>query len=206
MNDDLPDDLPDGLPALLDRSAALHAHLCPRQVLGARLALAAAADLGVAVPQADKRLLAVVESDGCFSDGVSVASGCSVGHRTLRVADYGKVATTLVDTATGRAVRAWPRPESRARAAAWAPEATSRWEAYLLGYQRMPTAELVALQPVRLREDVARIVSHADRRAICRRCGEEVSNEREVAAPDGPLCQACARPDAAYYVVGDATT
>ncbi len=108
--------LPD-LPALLAATERLHHHLCPRQVLGVRLGLAAAGWLGLPVPQADKRLLAVVETDGCFSDGVAVATNCWVGRRTMRVEDYGKVAVTLVDTATERAVRAAPR--STARVAAW---------------------------------------------------------------------------------------
>jgi formylmethanofuran dehydrogenase subunit E len=54
------------------------------------------------LPQNDKRLFAFVETDGCFYDGVAVASGCWVGHRTLRLMDYRKVAVTIVDTACAR--------------------------------------------------------------------------------------------------------
>ena len=50
------------------------------------------------LPQTDKRLYTFVETDGCFADGVMVATGCSLGHRTLRLIDYGKVAATFVDT------------------------------------------------------------------------------------------------------------
>ncbi len=56
-------------------------------------------------PRKDKRLLVIVESDGCFVDGVSVTTGCTVGHRTLRVEDYGKVAATFVDVSSERALR-----------------------------------------------------------------------------------------------------
>ncbi|HZY41747.1 MAG TPA: FmdE family protein, partial [Anaerolineae bacterium] len=73
------------LKELLQQSAAMHQHLCPRQVLGARLGLLAGFELGLTVPQSDKRLLAIVETDGCFADGIAVATGCTVGHRTLRV-------------------------------------------------------------------------------------------------------------------------
>ena len=73
------------LQAILQVSSARHKHLCPRQVLGARIALAGAAVLRLELPRTDKRLLVIVETDGCFADGVEVATACTVGHRTLRV-------------------------------------------------------------------------------------------------------------------------
>jgi formylmethanofuran dehydrogenase subunit E len=85
------------LQTILEISAAQHRHLCPRQVLGARLGLAGAAALGLEAPRRDKRLLMIVETDGCFADGVAAATGCAMGHRTLRLADYGKSAATFVD-------------------------------------------------------------------------------------------------------------
>ena len=56
--------------------------------------------LNLPLPQKDKRLLTFVETDGCFADGVSVATGCWLGRRTMRLVDYGKVAATFVDTHT----------------------------------------------------------------------------------------------------------
>jgi formylmethanofuran dehydrogenase subunit E len=90
------------LAACLARLGELHPRLCPRQVLGARIGLQAGALLGLDLPRADKRLLALVETDGCFADGVSVATGCWLGRRTLRLLDYGRVAAMLVDISTGR--------------------------------------------------------------------------------------------------------
>lgn len=193
------------LPEALRRSAERHAHLCPRQVLGARLALAGADALGIALPQSDKRLLAIVESDGCFSDGVAVTANCWVGRRTMRVEDYGRVAVTLVDTAGGVAVRCRPQRDVRSRVAPWAGggiadrAVSPRWAAYVLGYQRMPDDDLVDILPVELAIDPAAIISHPDRRAVCTICGEEVSNGREVEQPSGALCAACADPAGAYY-------
>ena len=83
------------LTELLKESAALHRHLCPRQVLGVRMGLLAAEVMGLDLPQTDKRLLTIIETDGCAADGISVATGCWVGRRTLRVEDYGKVAATF---------------------------------------------------------------------------------------------------------------
>lgn len=190
------------LAALLSASASLHHHLCPRQVLGVRMGLLAGELLGLAVPQADKRLLAIVETDGCAADGIAVACNCWIGRRTLRVEDYGKVAATFVDTLSERAVRLVPRPQARQQAAAFAPAASNKWEAQLLGYQRMPAAQLLAAQSVRLRTPIEQIISRAGRKTVCDVCGEEILNEREVDSEGRTLCRACA--GQAYYDICDA--
>lgn len=177
---------------LLFTSAALHQHLCPRQVLGVRMGLAAGQWLGLPMPQIDKRILAVVETDGCLIDGLAVATGCRVGRRTMRVLDFGKMAATFVDTETGRAVRIIPNPSARQRAKIYAPEAASHWEAYLQGYQRMPEVELLNLQEVALTLSLEQILSKDGYRVTCERCGEEISNEREIVRDGLTLCRACA--------------
>jgi formylmethanofuran dehydrogenase subunit E len=180
------------LAALLQQSAALHAHLCPRQVLGVRMGLLGGRLLGLDVPQTGKRLLAFVETDGCAADGVAVATGCTVGHRTLRVIDFGKVAVTLVDTETERAVRITPSPRSRTRALDYAPDARSRWHAQLAAYQIMPDDELLIARPVVLRVSLEALLSKPGRRVTCEACGEEIINEREVVHEGTVLCRACA--------------
>lgn len=177
---------------LLYQSAILHQHLCPRQVLGVRMGLAAGRWLGLEVPQTDKRLLTIVETDGCLIDGLAVATGCRVGRRTMRVLDFGKVAATFVDTQTGRAVRIVPSASTRKRARNYAPEAQNRWEAYLLGYQRMPDAELLDIQAVTLIVSLEKILSKDGYRVNCDMCGEEIINEREVIRDGSTLCRSCA--------------
>jgi formylmethanofuran dehydrogenase subunit E len=177
---------------LLEEAAALHRHLCPRQVLGVRMGMWAGELLGLDLPQSNKRLLTIVETDGCFADGVAVATNCWVGRRTMRVEDYGKVAATFVDTKSGQAFRMAPHVESRRRAHDYAAEARNRWQAMLYGYQRMPVTELLVAQPVRLVKTVAEIISHAGRRVNCARCGEEIVNEREIVQDGVVLCRSCA--------------
>ena len=180
------------LTELLALSAARHSHLCPRQVLGVRIGLAGAAALDLDVPRSDKRLLVILETDGCFADGVEVATGCSVGHRTLCIEDYGKVAATLVDVATEQAVRVAPRLNVRQAAAAYAPDEPRRYFAQLRGYRVMPDAALLTIEPVQLLRPVSQIVSRAGLRVNCAGCGEEIMNEREVRANGLPYCRACA--------------
>lgn len=190
------------LAELLIASARLHSgRLCPRQVLGVRMSQLAARLLDLDLPQRDKRLLVIVETYGCAADGVAVGAGCWVGRRTLRVVDYGKVAATYVDTATVRAVRIAPRPEARKVALEYAPEAPDRWHAQLIGYQRMPDAELLAWRPVALREPFAWWLGEPGRRVQCERCGEEVLDHRERLVHGMTLCRACAG-EAYYRLIG----
>ncbi len=183
--------MPD-LQAILAISSARHSHLCPRQVLGARIGLAGAAALGLDIPRNDKRLLVILETDGCFADGVEAATGCTVGHRTLRVQDYGKIAATFADVESGRAVRVAPRLDVRERARAYAPEERRHYFAQLKGYQIMPDEELLMVQEVELRPSAAEIVSRPVIRTNCDLCGEEIINERELHRDGQTLCRSCA--------------
>lgn len=185
----------------LNQSAELHKHLCPRQVLGVRMGMYAGDLLGLELPQNRKRLLTIMETDGCGADGVSVATNCWVGRRTMRIEDYGKMAATFVDTRTDTAVRIFPHPGCRSKALSYAPEAKNKWESYLLGYQRMPVTELLQYQVVKLVQPVTEIISRPGVRKLCDKCGEEIINQRELVQNNVTLCKGCA--GEAYYVVCD---
>jgi formylmethanofuran dehydrogenase subunit E len=161
--------------------------------------LAGAAALGLETHRRDKRLLVILETDGCFADGVEVATGCTVGHRTLRVADYGKIAATFVDVRSETAVRVAPQLDVRGRALCYAPEETKHYYAQLVGYQNMPTEQLLSIWPVTLTTSARRLVSRAGVRVNCAGCGEEIINEREVIQDGQAFCVACA--GLAYYAV-----
>ena len=139
------------LAELLSASAAIHHHLCPRQVLGVRMGMLAGKLLELELPQQDKRLLTIVETDGCAVSGISAATGCRVAKRTARIEDYGKVAATFVDTLTSVAIRIAPHTNVRHLVAEYAREAETRWESYLLGYQRMPDCKLLSWKEVALK-------------------------------------------------------
>ena len=91
--------------------------------------------------------LAFVETDGCGLDGIAVATGCSVGRRTMRVMDFGKMAATFVDVVTRESIRIVPSAESRIRAKDYMPDLPNRWEAQLHAYQVMPVPELFTVTP-----------------------------------------------------------
>lgn len=178
--------------------AGLHDHICPRQILGLRMGIYGAALLKVPVPQREKRLIAFVETNGCYADGVAVATGCTLGHRTMYLEDYGKAAVTLADSYTGNAVRVTAHPESRNRAKCLVLDAETPWQAYFQAYQILDDEELLVARPVVLQIDLEKLISKAGHRTVCTMCGEEIMNERECQRDGMTLCQACA--GNAYYM------
>ncbi len=180
------------LEVLLEISSRHHGHLCPRQILGVRIGLAGLSVLGFREPPPKKRLLTILETDGCFADGVMAATGCSVGHRTLRVEDYGKAAATFVDTETRRAFRVSPALDIRQQALAFVPEEPRHYFAQMKAYRILPDSRMLVITEVQLATPVERIVSRPGVRVNCAICGEEIMNEREIERHGMLLCQTCA--------------
>ena len=170
----------------------LHNHICPRQILGLRMGICGATRLNLPIPQTNKRMLAFVETNGCFADGVAVATGCTLGHRTMYPVDYGKVAVTFVDSQTEQAFRIVPNPQSRSRALEFCPNERSRWHSYLEAYQVLNDDDLLTTQSVTLNLSLKRLISQAGHRVACEICNEEILNEREVQRDGLVLCRACA--------------
>lgn len=187
------------LERLLATSSAKHDHLCPRQVLGVRIALAAAKILNLQMPCRDKRLLVIVETDGCFVDGIEAVTGATIGHRTLRVEDYGKVAATFIDIWNTTAVRLSPGPDVRRQAILYSHNEQQAYFAQLNAYKTMPDSILLTVQPVEVTTSIEKLISRPGFRTKCNECGEEIINEREVISGDQVLCKACA--GAGYYKV-----
>ena len=177
---------------LLRLSSARHDHLCPRQVLGVRIGLAGLAALGLSAPVRKTSALVIVETDGCFADGIEVASGATVGHRTLRVNDLGKIAATFVDVNTGQAIRIAPALDARERALQYAPAEPRHYFAQLQAYQTLPNEQLLQFRQVILDPPVEVLLSRPAVRVNCAMCGEEIINERQVCVEGQVLCRTCA--------------
>ena len=185
------------LPPFLELASRDHKHLCPRQVLGVRIGLKGMAVLEMDASSAQKTLLVISETDGCFIDGIIAVTKCTVGHRTLRVEDYGKIAATFANTKTGQTVRIAPRMDVRERAWQYAPGEPRHYFAQLQAYQVMPDDELLIVQTVKLNPSLEALISKAGVRVNCAQCGEEIINQREVLMNGKPHCIACAQ--TAYY-------
>lgn len=103
------------LKELYELGLKFHGHKCPAMPMGIRAGLAAMNALGVKRAQ-DKELVVEVETGeghaaGCFVDGIMVATGTTYGKSNIKKLNYSKMAFTLIDTATDRAVRVSLKPE-----------------------------------------------------------------------------------------------
>jgi formylmethanofuran dehydrogenase subunit E len=156
------------------------------------MGLAGLAAIGLEAPMPHKAALVFIETDGCFADGIEVATGATVGHRILRVKDYGKTAAVFANVATGQAVRLAPRLDIHVRALAYAPSVKKKYYAQLKGYQLMPEAELFTFQEVELEPSLQSVLSRPGLRSRCNHCGEEIINARQVTVGNEILCAACA--------------
>jgi formylmethanofuran dehydrogenase subunit E len=185
------------LAEILEISMQDHDHLCPRQILGARIGMAGMKAFNFTEPPQKKELLIISETDGCFVDGVIAATGCTVGHRTLRVEDYGKVAVTFVDVKSGKAIRVAPTQNIREQAILYASEEPRHYFAQMQAYQIMADNLMFTFTEVKLTTSIQEIVSHPGMRVNCDMCGEEIMNEREIKQHGYILCRACAKPS--YY-------
>ncbi len=91
------------LPKLLRISGLLHGHYCPGSAIGVKAAARAVRELG-GKSTGMEEIIAIVETNSCFADGVQMVTGCSFGNNALIYRDYGKTAFTLAKR-TGEAIR-----------------------------------------------------------------------------------------------------
>jgi formylmethanofuran dehydrogenase subunit E len=185
--------MPSDISEMLKESSMRHDHLCPRQVLGVRMGLAGLAAIGVEAPMPHKDALVIIETDGCFADGIEVATGATVGHRTLRVMDFGKTGAVFANTKTGQMIRLAPQLDIRERAHLFSPDVKNKYYAQLKGYRVMPEKELFSFNEVALEPTLEVILSKPGLRTKCNRCGEEIINARQVCVDGDTLCATCAK-------------
>lgn len=99
---------------VLTRALEFHGHRCWASVAGVRAGLAALRELGVR-RSGGGQLHAVVEigedhGGMCFADGVQYATGCTLGKGNMSKQPLGKLAVTLIEKKTHRALRISYKP------------------------------------------------------------------------------------------------
>jgi formylmethanofuran dehydrogenase subunit E len=156
------------------------------------MAMVGCRSVGIDEPKQGKSLMVWVEIDRCATDAIQAVTGCTLGRRTLKYVDYGKMAATFLNTTTGRAVRVLARDDARERAWAYACPGASKKEAQLQAYSEMPDEELFVATPVHLQVPDEDLPGHPLSRVICSNCGEGVNDRREIEQDGSTLCRACA--------------
>jgi formylmethanofuran dehydrogenase subunit E len=195
---------------LLVQAEIAHGHLCAGQILGVRMAMLACQRLEVAEPRgADrKKLVSYVEIDRCATDAIGMVTGCRLGKRALKFRDWGKMAATFVNLATGRALRIVALENSRQLAAQRYPEIENKSRQQMQAYRELSDEELFREQWVAVDLPPRELPGYKGERVTCAECGEGVNFDRfvERPAPDGVLgseklrlCFSCADPTLRYW-------
>jgi formylmethanofuran dehydrogenase subunit E len=189
---------------LLRESSAVHGHRCAGQVLGVRMAMVGCREVGIAEPKACKKLIVYVEMDRCATDAVQSVTGCSLGKRTLKFLDYGKMAVTFVNTETRKAVRVLARDRARSLVARYAADVTNPREAQKQAYTIMPEEELFSVQPASVEIAEEDMPGFRGARVDCDHCGEGINLRREIRVSGRTFCVPCARELCATRAAGPA--
>ncbi|RLI76968.1 formylmethanofuran dehydrogenase [Archaeoglobales archaeon] len=96
---------------VLEKAKEFHGHLCPFVALGVKASIIAMEELGVERidenASIEEDLIAIVECNNCFVDGVQIATGCTFGNNSLIYFDLGKNALSLVKRGVWEGVRVY---------------------------------------------------------------------------------------------------
>ena len=157
--------------------------------------------IGIADPKGRQRkdLIAFVEMDRCATDAVQSVTGCTLGKRTLKFMDFGKMAATFLNLKTGQAVRVLAREDAREKARSYFPDIDDKYRAQLEAYKVMTNEELFDVMPVRVSVRPEDMPGRPLTRVVCEACGESVQDRRDVRKDGRVVCRACA--GTAYYEV-----
>ena len=125
------------LEGLLRHAESMHGHRCPFLALGVK-AGQYAMDYLDQENTGMEEVVAVVECNNCFTDGIQVVTGCTFGNNALIYKDLGKTAVTVARRIDGAAVRLVVHPDFRERMFARYPAAGPLFEKVVV--QRQGTA------------------------------------------------------------------
>lgn len=178
---------------LLAESVKIHGHLCPGQALGVRMSMLGLKEIGIKDPKgADRKSLIVfVEMDRCATDAVQSVTGCSLGHRTMKFFDYGKMAVTYLNLKTGKAVRVMAREDAKNKAREYFPDIVDKYAAQAEAYQIMSDSELFEVMDVEVALRPEDMPGRPVSRVTCDICGESVLDNRHASNGDSVICVPC---------------
>src|SRR4030067_1363679 len=88
---------------IVNLAVELHGHLAPGIALGLRMSELALSRLNT--KKGDKYIIGISQAARCLADAMQAATGCTLGHGSAFVEDYGKLALTLGDVRTKEGVR-----------------------------------------------------------------------------------------------------
>ncbi len=179
---------------LLNESVKIHGHLCPGQVLGVRMAMYGLDKIGIHDPRGEdrKKIYLIVEIDRCATDALQSVTGCSLGKRTMRFMDYGKMAATFSNLETKKTVRIVAKEDAREKAKKRFPEIVEKYKRQLEAYKVMTDEDLFEHYNVEINIPPEDMPGRPISRIQCDKCGEYVQDLRELKEDGKTLCKPCA--------------
>ena len=160
-------------------SVAFHGHACPGLAMGCRMAVDAAALLGVDERCGDEEGVCIAETDACGLDAIQAVWGCTMGKGNLLLKPRGKQAFTFYRRGAPEGLRLdWcaPRSDGRTR------------EERMTHYLRGPAEELYRATRVAVpAPDEARVSPSL----VCTRCGERTAEPMVRLLEGQPYCLDC---------------
>ena len=196
------------LEGLLRRAGELHGHYCPYLAYGVVAGYTAVRMLGVRSVGMEE-VLAIVETNNCFSDGIQAVTGCTFGNNALIYLDLGKTAFTLARR-SGEAVRLALNPEFEESRRAERPELRELWRRIVAEREEVSNEERVRFMELMEEEAFDLIHRPASEMFIikrmrieapdyapiyasvrCHGCGELVMESRAGLRDGKPYCLSC---------------
>jgi formylmethanofuran dehydrogenase subunit E len=199
----------DDLEGLLRQAELIHGHLCPFVSLGVKAAQFAMKRLDRPHTGMEE-VVAIVECNNCFTDGIQVVTGCTFGNNALIYRDLGKTAVTVARREDGAALRLAVQPDYRERLFEKYPAAGPLFEKVVVKrqashedlhrfqhvWQGMAKRELpVPLEEQLTVQELTIVVPEYARiypSVICQGCGEAVMEPKARLKDGRPICLACA--------------
>lgn len=197
------------LEGLLKQAEAIHGHLCPFVSLGVKAGQYAMQFLDAGSTGMEE-VVAVVECNNCFTDGIQVVTGCTFGNNALIFRDLGKTAVTVALRGSGRGVRLAVRPHYREEMFARYPAAGPLFEKVVVQRNATPEEEhhFHHIWPAMAHKELERpleesmVVREVSVKlppygrifptVVCSRCGEGVMEPRVRLVKGEPTCLPCA--------------
>jgi formylmethanofuran dehydrogenase subunit E len=200
----------DDLQGLLKKSGELHGHFCNYLSYGIIAGVYALKKLGVSHTGMEE-LIAITETNNCFSDGIQMVTGCSFGNNALIYRDCGKT-TATISKRDGKAIRLVLNPSFEDSREEVYPEAYGLFNKLVVQretgnpeeYKKMmklfsemsikeltvPAEEMFIIKELTI--DIPEFAPVFDS-VKCSICGENVMKTRIIDDKEQKLCIPCAR-------------
>ncbi len=197
------------LKGLLEKAGELHGHFCNYLAYGVMAGYIAVRELGVKSTGMEE-VIAIVETNNCFSDGVQMVTGCSFGNNALIYKDLGKTAMTLAKR-DGSAIRVTLDPDFEDSREKEYPEAYELWNKIVVKREKAEPEEYMKMMMLfyemtinelnksedemfRIKRMKIKLPDYAPIFATvrCSICGENIMETRSRIKDGKPVCMDCA--------------